>query len=93
MRDHEDGHEGGEEAPELVGAEARRTEISYGIAGVHGTPYGGFHLGERGLRAFSSGVRYDLGSGLGLRLEATRRESALRSPSHTVGIRGRMRLR
>ena len=68
-------------------------EISYGIAGVHGTPYGGFHLGERGLRAFSSGVRYDLGSGLGLRLEATRRESALRDAAHTVGIRGRIKLR
>ena len=68
-------------------------EIAYGIAGLNGKPYGGFHLGERGLRAFSSGVRYDLGSGLGLRLEATRRESMLRSPSHTVGIRGRMRLR
>ena len=68
-------------------------EISYGIVGLNGTPYGGFHLGERGLRAFSSGVRYDLGSGLGFRLEATRRETTLRSPSHTVGIRGRMRLR
>ena len=68
-------------------------EIAYGIAGLNGTPYGGFHLGERGLRAFSSGVRYDLGSGLGLRLEATRRESMLRSPSHTVGIRGRIKLK
>ena len=68
-------------------------EISYGIADLSGTPYGGFHLGERGLRAFSSGVRYDLGAGLGLRLEATRRESMLRSTSHTVGIRGRIRLK
>ena len=68
-------------------------EVAYGIAGLSGTPYGGFHLGGRGLRTFSSGVRYDLGSGLGLRLEATRRESTLRSPSHTVGIRGRMKLR
>ena len=68
-------------------------EISYGIASLSGTPYGGFHLGERGLRAFSSGVRYDLGSGLGLRLEATRRESALRDAAHTVGIRGRIKLR
>ena len=68
-------------------------EVAYGIVGLSGTPYGGFHLGERGLRAFSSGMRYDLGAGLGLRLEATRRETTLRSPSHTVGIRGRIRLK
>ena len=68
-------------------------EVAYGIVGLSGTPYGGFHLGERGLRAFSSGVRYDLGAGLGLRLEATRRETTLRSPSYTIGIRGRIKLK
>ncbi|MDE0218154.1 MAG: fibronectin type III domain-containing protein, partial [Spirochaetaceae bacterium] len=52
-------------------------EIAYGIAGFHGTPYSGFYLSEGGTRAFSSGVRYELGSGLGLRLEGTRRESGL----------------
>ena len=45
--------------------------------GSKGTPYSGFYLAENGVRAFSSGVRYDLGAGLGLRLEGTRRESAL----------------
>ena len=68
-------------------------EIAYGVAGFKGTPYGGFHLAEGGARAFSSGLRYDLGSGLGLRLEGTRRESGLGSPRHTVGVRGRFSFR
>ena len=68
-------------------------EVTYGIAGFHGTPYSGFYLGQGGTRAFSSGVRYELGSGVGLRLEGTRRESTLGAPQHTVGVRGRLRLR
>ena len=66
-------------------------EVAYGLAGFHGTPYGGFHLSESGARAFSSGLRYDLGSGLGLRIEGTRREGALGGAEHSVGIRGRLR--
>ena len=68
-------------------------EVAYGIAGFHGTPYSGFYLGQSGARAFSSGVRYELGSGVGLRLEGTRRESTLGAPQHSVGVRGRIRLR
>ena len=68
-------------------------EVAYGIAGFHGTPYSGFYLGQGGTRAFSSGVRYELGAGVGLRLEGTRRESELGAPQHTVGVRGRIRLR
>ena len=68
-------------------------EVAYGIAGFQGTPYSGFHLAERGMRAFSSGVRYDLGAGVGLRLEGTRRESGLGGARHTVGVRGRIRFR
>ena len=68
-------------------------EVAYGIAGFQGTPYSGFYLGESGMRAFSSGVRYDLGAGVGLRLEGTRRESAFAGAQHTVGIRGRVRFR
>ena len=68
-------------------------EIAYGIAGFHGTPYSGFYLGQRGTRAFSSGVRYELGSGVGMRLEGTRRESGLGGAQHSVGVRGRIRLR
>ncbi|MDE0073693.1 MAG: fibronectin type III domain-containing protein [Gammaproteobacteria bacterium] len=67
-------------------------EIAYGIAGFQGTPYSGFYLADSGMRAFSSGVRYGLGSGLGLRLEGTRRESGLGGARHTVGIRGRIKL-
>ena len=68
-------------------------EVAYGIAGFHGTPYSGFYLGQSGTRAFSSGVRYELGSGVGLRLEGARRESGLGAARHTVGIRGRVRFR
>ena len=65
-------------------------EVAYGVAGFRGTPYSGFYLAENGVRAFSSGVRYDLGAGLGLRLEGTRRERALGAAEHSVGIRGRL---
>ena len=68
-------------------------EVAYGIAGFHGTPYSGFYVGQAGTRAFSSGVRYELGSGVGLRLEGTRRESMLEGAQHTVGVRGRLRFR
>ncbi len=68
-------------------------EVAYGIAGFQGTPYSGFYLGKSGTRAFSSGVRYDLGAGVGLRLEGTRRESAFAGAQHSVGIRGRIKLR
>ena len=68
-------------------------EVAYGLAGFRGTPYGGFSLTESGASAFSTGLRYDLGSGLGLRIEGTRRESLLGADEHTVGIRGRLRLR
>lgn len=65
-------------------------EVAYGFAGFGGTPYGGFLMGDRGSRAFSSGLRYEVGPGMGLRLEATRRERSFGSPEHTVGVRGRL---
>ncbi len=68
-------------------------EVAYGIAGFHGTPYSGFYLGESGMRAFSSGVRYELGAGVGVRLEGTRRESGPGGARHAVGVRGRVRFR
>ena len=66
-------------------------EVAWGIPGFHGTPYSGFQLAERGMRAISSGVRYDLGPGVGVRLEGTRRESAFAGARHSVGVRGRLR--
>ena len=68
-------------------------EVAYGIAGFHGTPYSGFYLGQNGTRAFSSGVRYELGAGVGLRLEGTRRETGLAGAQHSVGVRGRLQFR
>ena len=67
-------------------------EVAYGLAGFSGTPYGGLLLAHKGSRAYSSGLRYDLlGRGLGLRVEATRREGRFGPPEHTIGIRGRVR--
>ncbi len=68
-------------------------EVAYGIAGFQGTPYSAFQLAGSGMRAFTSGVRYDLGAGVGLRLEGTRRVSGLGGARHSVGVRGRIRLR
>ena len=68
-------------------------EVAYGLPGFRGTPFGGFRLGATGTRAFTSGVRYDLGAGLGLRIEGTRREGAFGATEHTVGVRGRVQLR
>ena len=68
-------------------------QVSYGLAGFQGTPFAGLRVAEGGARAFSSGVRYALPSGLGLWLEGTRRESALGAAEHSLGIRGRLRMR
>ena len=68
-------------------------EVAWGVAGFRGTPYSGFLLAGGGHRAFSSGLRYDVGSGLGVRIEGTRRESGPGSPRHTVGVRGRLSFR
>ena len=67
-------------------------EISYGLRGFTGTPYGGLLLAGEGLRAYSSGVRYDLGRGMGLRVEVTRREGPFGPPEHAIGLRGRLRM-
>lgn len=67
-------------------------EISYGLRGFTGTPYGGLLLADKGERAYSGGVRYDLGRGLGLRVEVTRREGAFGPPEHAIGLRGRLRV-
>ena len=68
-------------------------ELAYGFASRRGTPYGGFHLTSDGRQAFSSGVRYDLGPGFGLRLEGTRRDNGTGASEHTIGIRGRVQMR
>ena len=65
-------------------------EVAYGLRGFGGTPYGGVLIADRGSRAYSSGLRYELGRGLGLRVEATRRESHYGPPQHTIGVRGRL---
>ena len=68
-------------------------EVAYGLRGFAGTPYGGLQLAGEGDRAYSGGVRYELGHGLGLRMEVTRREGAIGPPEHAIGLRGRLHLR
>ena len=68
-------------------------ELAYGFASRRGTPYGGFHLTSDGRQAFSSGLRYDLGPGFGIRLEGTRRDNGTGASEHTIGIRGRVQMR
>ncbi|MDE2806561.1 MAG: fibronectin type III domain-containing protein [Gemmatimonadota bacterium] len=68
-------------------------EVAYGLRGFRGTPYGGFRMAGGGARAFSGGVRYDLGPGMGLRIEGTRRAGPLGAAAHTVGVRGRLTFR
>ncbi len=68
-------------------------EVAYGLHGFAGTPYGGLQLAGEGDRVYSSGVRYEPGHGLGLRMEITRREGAMGPPEHAIGLRGRLRLR
>lgn len=65
-------------------------EVAYGLRGFSGTPFGGLLLADRGSRAYSSGLRYELGRGMGLRMEATRREGPFGPPRHSLGIRGRL---
>ena len=68
-------------------------EVAYGIAGFQGNTVQRLLPGPRVAREPSaSGVRYELGAGVGLRLEGTRRESGLGGARHTVGIRGRIKL-
>lgn len=66
-------------------------EVAYGLRGFSGTPYGGMLLADGGARAYSSGLRYELGQGMGLRVEATRREAQFGPARHTLGLRGRLR--
>ena len=56
-------------------------EVAYGLPGFRGTPFGGFRLDATGTRAFTSGVRYDLGAGLGLRLAIS-----MASADRTLGV-------
>ena len=68
-------------------------EIAYGFASRRGTPYSAFHLGRDGRRALSSGLRYDLGQGFGVRVEASRHDGGFGTTRHNLGIRGRVELR
>ena len=68
-------------------------EIAYGFASRRGTPYSAFHLGRDGRRALSSGLRYDLGQGFGVRVEASRHDGGFGTSRHNLGIRGRVELR
>ena len=63
-------------------------EVDYGLPRFAGTPYGRFHIAEGGDRAFGSGLRYEIIRVLDLRVEGTRRQSALSPARHGLTMRG-----
>ena len=66
-------------------------ELEYGLAGFGGTPYGRMYLADDGDRAFGTGVRYEIGRMLNVRIEGTRRESALNASRHGLMLRGQVK--
>ena len=66
-------------------------EVEYGLAGFGGTPYGRMYLADDGHRAFGTGVRYEIGRMLNVRIEGTRRESALNASRHGLMLRGQVK--
>ena len=87
------GGPGGRTATHPAPAPTLDGEIAYGFASRRGTPYSAFHLGRDGRRALSSGLRYDLGQGFGVRVEASRHDGGFDTSRHNLGIRGRVELR
>ena len=63
-------------------------EVEYGLPRFAGTPYGRFYIVDGGDRAFGSGLRYEITRVLDLRVEGTRRQSALSSARHGLTMRG-----
>ena len=63
-------------------------EVEYGLAEFHGTPYSRVYLVDGGTRAFGTGMRYEVGQVLGLRLEGTRTQSADAPARHGLALRG-----
>ncbi|MCY4398542.1 MAG: fibronectin type III domain-containing protein [Gemmatimonadetes bacterium] len=64
------------------------TEVEYGLRNFAGTPYGRFYIVDGGDRAFGSGVRYEITRVMDLRLEGTRRQSAIGTARHGLTMRG-----
>ena len=63
-------------------------EVDYGLPRFAGTPYGRFRIADGGDRAFGSGLRYEITRVLDLRVEGTRRQSALSPARHGLTMRG-----
>ena len=66
-------------------------EVEYGLAGFGGTPYGRVYLVDGGQRAFGTGVRYEVSRMLNVRIEGTRRESAINPSRHGLTLRGQVK--
>ena len=68
-------------------------EVAYGVAGFQGRPTAASTSPRAARRPSAAACATNVGSGLGLRIEGTRRESALGAAEHSVGFRGRLRFR
>ena len=63
-------------------------EAEYGLPRFAGTPYARLYVVDGGARAFGSGMRYEITRVLDLRLEGTRKQSALAPAKHGLTMRG-----
>ena len=66
-------------------------EIEYGLANFHGTPYGRAYVVDGGTRAFGTGMKYEVGRMLDLRIEGTRTQGSGTPARHGLALRGHWR--
>ena len=65
------------------------TEIEYGLPSIDGTPYGRFNIAQGGTRALATGMRYQVGQDLHLRVEGSLARSTARFGRPGIALRGR----
>ena len=68
-------------------------EVVWGRGLGAAAPYTALRVAPGRGRYVGSGVRYDLGEGFGVRLEAARRQGVVGGAEHTLGLRGSLQLR
>ena len=69
------------------------TEIVYGLPSFDGTLYGRFNIVDGGTRSFATGMRYQAGQALALRVEGTLNQNVAGPARPGLALRGRWRLR
>ena len=67
------------------------TEIVYGLPSFDGTLYGRFNIVDGGTRSFATGMRYQAGQALALRVEGTLNQNVAGPARPGLALRGRWR--